>query len=390
MNNQRQNKIQKLLRDEKVGAFLLWRSDELVMSLGYQPLWGVSICLFPVHGIPVLYIPELEPRDRLPMNVILKTFPWGLMDYSNPWELLYQMMKDDLLKMGIERLPVSFIQKIGQSAPPIMAGEGAPLPPDLQENLVNISCCGFKDITAGFLQLYSIKTEVEIERIILTNKVAAIGIKAFYDNLFPGKSEVELSGAVETAIQSQVDDQEIVYAKAWPQIQSGVNTSFGGRFNRSTGKKLKVGELVMIELGVCVNGYWADITRTGSTGNLSNEHLRIFEVMRDAQRNAVEAIAPGKTTGEIDKIARDYIISCGYGPFFNHALGHQVGFRYHDPGNPLVPNGNAVLQEGMIYTVEPGIYGKELGAGARIEDNVLVTSTGYRILSDFSRELNWE
>ena len=390
MNEERRNIIQHLLKIRKTGAFLLWRSDELVMSLGYQPLWGVSICLFPVEGIPILYIPELEPRDRLPENIILRTFPWGLMDCSNPWDLLYNMIEQDLAYLGIETLPVSFIQNIGQSAPPLMSGEGAPLPSDLRQKLANISQGGYKDISKDFLGLYAIKTAIEIERIALANKVASFGIKAFYANLIPGKSEVEVASAVESAVQNMVDDLEIKYAKAWPQIQSGVNAQNGGRFNRSTGKKLQSGELVMIEMGVCVNGYWADITRTGSTGNLDVKNLRIFEVVREGQEKAVKAIAPGKTTGEIDQIARDYITSCGYGSYFNHALGHHVGFRYHDPGNPLVPQGNSVLEEGMIYTVEPGIYGEKLGMGARIEDNVLVTSDRYRILSDFSRDLKWK
>jgi len=389
MNKQRQNSIQRLLNEQKIGAFFLWRSDELVMSLGYQPLWGVSVCLFPFEGTPILYIPELEPRDRLPENVILKTFPWGLMDCSNPWDILYEMIKADLTQLGIKSLPISYIQHIGQSSPPLMTGEGTPIPPDLREKLANVSKGGYQDITSAFLELYTIKNDVEIERIALTNQVAAIGIKAFYDNLIPGKSEVEVSSAVEAAIQNQVNDNDILYAKAWPQIQSGINVTNGGRFNRSTGKKLQPGELVMIEMGVCVNGYWADITRTGSTGGLHAKDLRIFEVVSEAQEKAVKAITPGKTTGAIDRIARDYIISCGYGQYFQHALGHHVGFRYHDPGNPLIPGGESILREGMIYTVEPGIYGEEIGTGARIEDNVLITSDGYRILSDFSRGLKW-
>jgi Xaa-Pro dipeptidase len=389
MNKQRQESIQKVLNKGGVGAFILWRSDELIMALGYQPLWGISVCLFPALGMPVLYIPEMEPRDRLPGNVVIKTFPWGLMDCSDPWTILFGMIKQDIEKLEVDNLPVSFIQFIGQSSPPIMAGEGAPLPPELLEKMATMSKGGYKDITSGFLELYTIKNATEIERIVLTNKVAAIGVKTFYENLVPGKSEVEVASAVEAAIQNQVNDTDIKYAKAWPLIQSGVNTIYGGRFNRSTGKKLEDGELVMIEMGLCVNGYWADITRTGNTGNMADEHLNLFKVVSEAQKKAVKAIAPGKTTGEIDQIARDHITGCGYGQYFRHALGHHVGFRYHDPGSPLFPGGKAILREGMIYTVEPGIYGAELGMGARIEDNVLVTSDGFRILSDFSRGLKW-
>lgn len=390
MNNERKVRLQNLFRENEIGAFLLWRSDELVMALEYQPLWGTSVCLFPMEGYPILYIPELEPRDRLPEDIIVKTFPWGVLGCPNPWEILYAMIKEDIYGLGLQDAPVSFVKNTGQSSPPIMSGEGAPLPPDFVEKLMALSKAGYKDMTHSFLKLYAIKNGAEIKHITLANKVAAIGIKAFYEHLIPGKSEVEVASAVEAAIQNTVNDTTIWYARAWVQIQSGVNAAFGGTFNRSTGKKLKEGELVMIEMGVCVNGYWADITRTGGIGPLNKAHEKLFMVVRDAQEKAVQAIAPGKTTGEIDRVARHHIAENGYGKHFNHALGHHVGFRYHDPGDLLLPNGESVLEEGMIYTVEPGIYSKEMGTGARIEDNVLVTSTGYKVLSDFPRELQWQ
>ena len=73
--------------------------------------------------------------------------------------------------------------------------------------------------------------------------------------------------------------------------------------------------------------------------------------------------------------------------YFNHALGHQVGFRYHDPGSCLSPNCTDVLQEGMVLTIEPGIYGVELNGGVRIEDNFLITASGCQLLSNYPRSL---
>ncbi|MEH6680355.1 MAG: Xaa-Pro peptidase family protein [Sediminicola sp.] len=390
MNQDRRALLQEVFQAQGIGAFLMWRSDELVMSLEYQPLWGISLCLFPAKGVPILYVPQLEPKDRLPSDIVVKSFPWGTMDCPDPWKVLYGMVQKDLVALQISERPVSFVPHIGQSSPAIMSGEGAPLPFDFQEALMAISDGGYKDITAHFLKLYNLKNDREIEQISLANGIAAVGIRAFYENLVQGNTEVGVCSAVEMAVQNTVDDTKVFYAKAWPQVQSGTNAANGGMFNRTSGKELCDGELVMIEMGVCVNGYWADITRTGSVGSLESDKLAFFTVVQEAQMAAVAAIAPGRTTGEIDKIARRYIMDKGYGHYFQHPLGHPVGFRYHDPGPPLAPDGSAVLEVGMVYTVEPGIYGKELGGGARIEDNVLVTSDGYRVLSNFSRGLKWE
>jgi Xaa-Pro dipeptidase len=139
----------------------------------------------------------------------------------------------------------------------------------------------------------------------------------------------------------------------------------------------------MLEMGICVNGYWADITRTASVGRISDQHKKIFYTVLEAQRAALSVMRPGVAMAEVDDAARKYIRASGWGHLFNHALGHHVGFRYHDPGPVLSPDSRGILKEGMLLTVEPGIYGHEIGAGVRIEDNVRITETGYELLSDY-------
>jgi len=145
----------------------------------------------------------------------------------------------------------------------------------------------------------------------------------------------------------------------------------------------------MVEMGLCVNGYWADITRTGQTGQIDVQHKQIFYTVLEAQQKAIAAMKPGVRMGEIDKIARKHIEAGGYGKFFNHALGHHVGFRYHDFGPTLSPGSDAVLEEGMVLTVEPGIYipanskcdKKYWDIGVRIEDDYIMTDHGADKLS---------
>ncbi|TDU98049.1 aminopeptidase P family protein [Metamycoplasma hyosynoviae] len=147
-----------------------------------------------------------------------------------------------------------------------------------------------------------------------------------------------------------------------------------------TDRKLVEGDIVKIDFGAQFMGWASDITRTFFFGKPKNvELVKIFDIVTEAQRLGREAVKPGVTTQEIDKICRDYIENAGYGKFFVHSTGHGVGIDVHELPyvNATVPT---VLEEGMIITVEPGIYVENLG-GTRIEDTVLVTKDGNRVLS---------
>jgi Xaa-Pro aminopeptidase len=147
------------------------------------------------------------------------------------------------------------------------------------------------------------------------------------------------------------------------------------------------GELVMVEMGICVDGYWADITRTASVGRISREQERQFYTVYEAREKALSILRPGVPMAAVDGASREYISEAGWGHLYNHGLGHHVGFRYHDPGPPLSPVSTGILEEGMVLTIEPGIYGQEIGGGIRIEDNVLITADGYELLSNYPRGL---
>ncbi|MGX9358493.1 M24 family metallopeptidase [Mycoplasma sp. 128] len=143
---------------------------------------------------------------------------------------------------------------------------------------------------------------------------------------------------------------------------------------------LKSGDIVKIDFGAQYAGYASDITRTFFFGNASDEKLKeVLDVVVEAQRLGREAVKPGMKTKDIDKICRDYIEQKGYGEYFTHSTGHGVGINVHE-----LPNVSAlsdfVLEEGMIITVEPGIYIEGLG-GARIEDTILVTADSHKVLS---------
>ncbi|HEY4334742.1 MAG TPA: Xaa-Pro peptidase family protein [Puia sp.] len=385
MNKERKRQLDTLLQQQELGAFLFWRPDELVLTLGYLPHWGVSFLLYSRDGDPVLFVPELEPEDILPTDCTVQKFPWGVLDCADPWEQLYTGIKAVLHDRSLDRLPLSFIKNIGGSAPCTMAAEQPPLPSDLTDRLSQLCPGGYKD--AALQDLYKIKTAQDLAALEQTHRVAALAIHTFYKSLQPGNTEAAVAAAVESVVHASIGQGGVWYARAWALVQSGINAASAGRFNRSTGKQLMPNEAVLLEISVCVNGYWADITRVGQTTQLSAAHRNIFDLVARAQAAAIATIKPGLPMGLIDERARSIIKIAGYGQFFTHALGHHVGFRYHDPGPGLSPGSKELLQPGMVLTVEPGIYGAEIGCGVRIEDNVLVTDEGCRILSDYCRDL---
>ena len=142
---------------------------------------------------------------------------------------------------------------------------------------------------------------------------------------------------------------------------------------------------LLIDYGFRVGAYSADITRTFSIGTTSPEWKEIYEIVRMANEAGRQAAGPGVTAEQVDAAARKVIVDAGYGKYFNHRTGHGLGLEIHEP--PYIVSGNkTVLQPGMVFTVEPGIYLADK-VGVRIEDDVVITQDGAETLSTYPREL---
>ncbi|MDP2689128.1 MAG: M24 family metallopeptidase [Deltaproteobacteria bacterium] len=154
---------------------------------------------------------------------------------------------------------------------------------------------------------------------------------------------------------------------------------------KASSKRVKRGELVVADMGVALNGYNSDETRTFSVGRPSPEQRKVYQTVLDAQMRAIEKVAPGVKAAEVDSEARSLIEKAGYGKFFGHGLGHGVGLDVHEPPS-LSPLSKETLEEGMVVTIEPGIYIPGWG-GVRIEDMVLVMKDGFEVLTTTSKDL---
>jgi Xaa-Pro aminopeptidase len=144
-------------------------------------------------------------------------------------------------------------------------------------------------------------------------------------------------------------------------------------------KVIKDGELVIVDFGSRHKGYHSDCTRTLAIGGFDKRQREIYEIALSAQREAVKAIKPGEKASEIDSKARGYIKDAGYGNNFGHSTGHGVGLEVHE--NPrIAEEQDDIIKEGMVFTVEPGIYIPGWG-GIRIEDMIVVTNDGCEVLT---------
>ncbi|WJH34305.1 Xaa-Pro peptidase family protein [Paenibacillus sp. CC-CFT747] len=151
----------------------------------------------------------------------------------------------------------------------------------------------------------------------------------------------------------------------------------------ASGRTLKGNEFVKFDFGALYKDYCSDLTRTVCLGQPTDKHKEIYSIVLDAQLNVLDKLKPGMTGREGDALARDIIAKAGYGDYFGHGTGHGIGMEIHEAPR-LSLHSDMVLEPGMVVTVEPGIYLPGFG-GVRIEDDVVITDSGIRILTQSSK-----
>jgi Xaa-Pro aminopeptidase len=222
------------------------------------------------------------------------------------------------------------------------------------------------------------KDGAEVAEIRAAARILDAGFSAAEEVIRPGITEKEAALLIETAFRRAGADS--------PAFDTIIASGARGALphGRPTGKKIRNGELVVVDMGVSLNGYNSDCTRTYCVGRASRRLKAIYQVVKDAQARALDRIRPGVAAVAVDRAARGHIEKAGYGRCFGHGTGHGVGLDVHEA--PAVsPGSKDVLEEGMVLAIEPGIYLPGVG-GARIEDMALVVMDGCEILTGSTRE----
>ena len=152
----------------------------------------------------------------------------------------------------------------------------------------------------------------------------------------------------------------------------------------SSDRVIQPGDFVTLDFGASYQGYCSDITRTIVVGKPTDKHREIYDIVLEAQLHCLDHIRPGMTGREADALTRDIIKRYGYNDYFGHGTGHGIGLEIHEAPR-LSPTSDHVLEPGMTVTVEPGIYLPGFG-GVRIEDDIVITDTGMKRLTNSSKE----
>ena len=311
---------------------------------------------------PALVLPELEMLKVEQMPYPVQAFPYG----ENPsgWGDVFrsavQALGLDGKRIGVEPNQMRLLEfrYVKVSAPEADY-------PDASDIL-------------GSLRLKKDKNEIESMRKAV--QVAQAALEALIPQIKIGMTEKELAAELVVQLLRNGSEPHLPFT---PIVSSGPNSA--NPHARPTERKLQAGDLLVIDYGATVNGYISDITRTFAVGEVEVEYAKIHKIVQDANAAGRAAGKPGVPCAEVDKAARAVIETAGYGKYFTHRTGHGIGMEGHE--GPYMRGDNMqLLEPGIAYTVEPGIYIPNRN-GARVEDDVIVTETGSESLSTLPREM---
>lgn len=225
------------------------------------------------------------------------------------------------------------------------------------------------DLSRAIYACRTVKEPEEIEKMRTAQKLAEEAFDHILGFIREGVTERDIQLELDFKMQ-RLGAEEL----SFPTIAlTGTSTSMPHGVP-SADRKVQKGDFVLMDFGAVVDGYHSDMTRTVAVGNISDEMVRVYNIVLEAQEKALMAARAGITGQQLDAVAREHIVKAGYGENFGHSLGHGVGMEIHEYPNAS-PKAKQPLCSGNIVTVEPGIYlpGK---FGVRIEDFVLITENG--------------
>lgn len=354
--------IQHYLQEENMDAAFITTPDNVFYVSGFssnphERLLGVMVFkdAKPFVICPLMEVPDLKASGW--------TYePVGHEDTEDAWEVLAAAAKKrgvPLQKIAIEKshLTVERMERMEQLF------EGAE----------------FSRIDEKLNSMRNIKSEDELVKLRKAAELADYAIEVGCKEIAEGKTELEILMAIEFEMKRKGAEKMSFET----MVLSGPKTA--SPHGTPGDRKIQKGDFILFDLGVVYDGYCSDITRTVSFGEPSEKQREIYETVRKAEQTAVDLVRPGVKARDLDKAARDVITDAGYGEYFTHRLGHGLGISVHE--FPSITGTNEMeLQEGMVFTIEPGIYHPDI-TGVRIEDDVVVTADGVEVLTKFPKEL---
>lgn len=364
MTQTRLDKMAAVLQDSDLEAVLLNPGPTLEYLTGLKfHLMERPVVLFYVVGQKALLVlPELEQAKLAGLSSEITAFPYGE-DPAGWRDVFHRAVRSlglDGLKVGVEPgqlrlLEFRFVQEHAARAQF----------PDASSELAKLRVCKDAD------ELDAIHRAVRVAQQALENTLPLVGV---------GVSEKEIAAELTLQLLRSGSDSRLPFE---PIVSGGPNSA--NPHAVPTDRVLQPGDMLVIDWGARVDGYISDITRTFAISEAAPEFEKVHALVQAANAAGRRAAVPGQPAAAVDAAARSVIEEAGYGKYFNHRTGHGIGMDVHE--DPYIRADNLqILQPGMTFTVEPGVYLPDQN-GVRIEDNMVVTPAGSESLTDLPREL---
>lgn len=364
MTNKRIKKLTALMESEGVEGIAIIAGYDLkyFTGLDFHLSERPAILILNNKGQGSFIFPEFE-KDKVNQSQIqLDAFPYT--EDSQTWP--------EVTKLALEKVE-SLKSRIAVS-PTAMRFLEINLLQSASENIKIVSGESiFKDI-------YILKDNEEIKYMRKAVEIAQNALLKTLPDIKIGKTEKEIANLLVVNLLNGGSEPVLPFN---PIVASGPNSA--NPHATPGDRKLQAGDMLIIDWGARVNGYVSDITRTFAISQIPPDFDKISEIVLAANRSGRETAAPGIEANQVDAAARTVIEKANYGEYFLHRTGHGIGLNAHE--DPYISStSTTVLQEGMTFTVEPGIYIKDKG-GIRIEDNVVITANGCETLTSLPREI---
>jgi Xaa-Pro dipeptidase len=360
----RQENLYRILQSVGLDSLILNAGPSLTYLTGlhFHLSERPVLVFFIPNKTPIIVLPELEQEKLKHLPYELEDFPYG--EDSQQWSGVLkhatQSVKLNKMKNGVEPKQMRLLElNLLLTAASI-------------EDFIPADDCVSK------LRMY--KEEGELCAMRQAVSIAEQALIATLPFAKTGMLERELAAELTLQLFRAGTDPQLVFS---PIVSSGPNSA--NPHATPSDRPLTPGDLLVIDWGASFNGYASDITRTFCIGQLETKFIEIGKVVLDANIAARRTAKPGIAIDLVDRAARSVIESAGYGKFFTHRTGHGLGMEGHE--EPYIRADNLMLLEpGMTFTIEPGIYLPDRN-GVRIEDDIVITDTGSESLTSLPREI---
>jgi Xaa-Pro dipeptidase len=360
----RQEQLQNMLRRSGFQALAFNPGPDLkyLTGLNFHLMERPVVAFFPEDGPLVVVLPELEKAKLEDLSYPLTPFFYN--EDPETWVSVFQtaLHETGLVKGNLGVIP-SRLRLLEYTY--------------LKGASPNIEINSAQELMA---KIRRIKSQTEIDYMLEAARIGECALAGTLAALQEDVTEKQIASHLVNRLLMEGSQPELPFS---PIVSFGENAA--NPHASPTDRRLKMGDLILIDWGAGHQGYFSDITRVYTLGGLHPELEKIAEFVREANQAGREAVKPGALTSDVDRAAREVIEKAGYGKYFIHRTGHGLGLETHE--EPYISQfDQTVLETGMTFTVEPGIYLPGRG-GVRIEDDVVVTEDGFLSLSQLPREL---